>query len=96
MKKDFTLTVVAYNNFNLLNRMINICNRRRVRIKKMVVFEHANPQTGEASFILYDTEDMLIKVRRQMEKLIEVAETRLHEGTDAFYNEQKNCMATAI
>ena len=88
MKKDFTLIVFAENNFSVLNRMINICNRRRVRIKKLLGYELDNPHKGEACFILYDSEEMVTKVKLQIDKLIEVEETQLHEGEDAFYQEQ--------
>jgi acetolactate synthase small subunit len=35
MKHDFTMELTAENNFSVLNRIINILNRRRVRIKKL-------------------------------------------------------------
>ncbi len=88
MKKDFTLIVFAQNNFSVLNRMINICNRRRIRIKKLLGYELEDPRRGEACFILHDTEEMVNKVRLQIDKLIEVEETQLHEGESAFYEEQ--------
>lgn len=33
MKQDYTLELVAENNFSILNRIVNVLNRRRVRIK---------------------------------------------------------------
>lgn len=86
MKKDFTLIVFAQNNFSVLNRMINICNRRRVRIKKLLVYELVdNPLRGEACFILHTTAEIAEKVELQIDKLIEVEETHLDEGTESFY-----------
>lgn len=93
MKKDFSLIVYAENNFSVLNRMINICNRRRVRIKKLLAYELDNPHRGEACFILYTTEDVAEKVQLQVDKLIEVEETRLNEGTESFYNEAQTASA---
>jgi acetolactate synthase-1/3 small subunit len=87
MKKDFTLIVYAENNFSVLNRMINICNRRRVRIRKLLAHELDNPHRGEACFILYTTRDVAEKVQLQVDKLIEVEETRLQEGAELFYDE---------
>lgn len=87
MKKDFTLIVYAENNFSVLNRMINICNRRRVRIKKLIAYELDNPHRGEACFILYTTADVAEKVQLQVDKLIEVEQTRLEDGAELFYNE---------
>lgn len=90
MKKDFSLIVYAENNFSVLNRMINICNRRRVRIKKLLAYELDNPHRGEACFILYTTEDLAEKIQLQVDKLIEVEETKLEEGTGLFYNEAES------
>ncbi len=78
MNKDFTLDVFADNGFNVLNRMINICNRRRVRIKSLTAFEfQENIYKGAASFILNTTHDMAYKVQQQIDKLIEVESTKL-------------------
>lgn len=90
MKKDFTLVVYAENNFSVLNRMINICNRRRVRIKKLLAYELDNPHRGEACFIIYTSGDIAEKVKLQVDKLIEVEETRLQEGTESFYRESES------
>lgn len=78
MNKDFTLDVFSDNGFNILNRMINICNRRRVRIKSLTAFEfQENIYKGAASFILNTTHDMAYKVQQQIDKLIEVESTKL-------------------
>lgn len=90
MKSDFTLIVYAENNFSVLNRMINICNRRRVRIRKLLAHELDNPHRGEACFILYTTEDVAKKVQLQVEKLIEVEETKLQQGEELFHEEAQS------
>ena len=78
MNKDFTLDVFSDNGFNILNRMINICNRRRVRIKSLTAYEfQENIYKGAASFILNTTHDMAYKVQQQIDKLIEVESTKL-------------------
>lgn len=87
MKKDFTLIVYAENNFSVLNRMLNICNRRRVRIKKLLAYELDNPHRGEACFILHATEEVAVKIQLQVDKLIEVERSTLQEGVASFYRE---------
>ena len=78
MKKDFTLEVFAENNFSVLNRMVNIFNRRRIRIKSILATElEEDYHRGKARFILHTTDDMLQKARLQLEKLIEVERTVL-------------------
>ncbi|QOR76080.1 MAG: hypothetical protein IMW88_00390 [Thermoflavifilum sp.] len=86
MKKDFSFIVYADNSFGILNRMINAFNRRRIRIRTLMASEdEQNPHTGSAGFILYTTEDMMRKVKPQIEKFIEVDHTHYEEGTTAFY-----------
>ncbi|MEO6131351.1 MAG: hypothetical protein ABIQ02_05855 [Saprospiraceae bacterium] len=94
MNKDFTLEVFSDNGFNILNRMINICNRRRVRIKNLYAREfEENLHKGAASFVLHTTPDMAQKVKLQVEKLIEVEKTKLTEGTGKFFNDEQNKLA---
>jgi acetolactate synthase small subunit len=90
MTKDFTLDVFSDNGFNILNRMINICNRRRVRIKSLNAFEfEEDPRKGAACFVLHTTYEMAYKVQQQIEKLIEVEKTNLEEAKDTFYKVEK-------
>lgn len=96
MKKDFTLEVYADNNFNILNRMINAFNRRRIRIKSLTAYElEDNPLSGAAKFILYTTSEAMDKVRAQVEKFIEVERTVLYEGSAAYFIQDKKGNLTA-
>ncbi len=90
MTQDFTLDVFSDNGFNILNRMINICNRRRVRIKSLNAFEfEEDPRRGAACFVLHTTFEMAYKVQQQIEKLIEVEKTTLEEAKDTSYKVEK-------
>lgn len=94
MKKEFTLEIRADNNFSILNRIVNILNRRRVRIKKLVAHElDEDPLRGGAILLLYTTADMMLKIKPQMEKLIEVEEANYFEGSNAYYerSEKHGC-----
>src|SRR5687767_6374298 len=80
MKRDFTLEVYAENGFSVLNRLINIFNRRRIRIKSIYAAEmEDNYKNGIARFVLHTSEDKLERARPQLEKLIEVERTVLLE-----------------
>jgi acetolactate synthase-1/3 small subunit len=81
MKKEFTIEVLAENNFSILNRIINVLNRRRVRIKKLIAHEDESDfRKGGATLLLYTTPEMIEKVRHQLEKLIEVESATYQEG----------------
>lgn len=91
MTKDFTLDVFSDNGFNILNRMINICNRRRVRIKSLNAFEFQDdPRKGAACFVLNTTFEMAYKVQQQIEKLIEVERTKLEEAKHPNFKIEKS------
>jgi acetolactate synthase small subunit len=85
MKKDFTIEVLADNNFSVLNRIINVLNRRRVRIKRLIAHEDENNfRRGGATMLLHTTPEMIIKVKHQLEKLIEVERAIYYEGSEVY------------
>lgn len=86
MKKEFTLEVAADNNFSILNRIVNVLNRRRVRIKKLIAHENDTDFTrGGAIILVYTTIDMVEKVKHQLEKCIEVEFATYYEGANMYY-----------
>jgi acetolactate synthase small subunit len=86
LKQEFTLEVTADNEFSILNRIVNVLNRRRVRIKRLMAHEHEGDfRSGRAIILLYTTSDMIEKVKHQLEKLIEVEEAVYTEGSNLFY-----------
>ncbi|MBS1557165.1 MAG: hypothetical protein JST69_00445 [Bacteroidetes bacterium] len=81
MKQDFTIQLSSENNFSVLNRIINILNRRRVRIKKLMGFEDENDfRKGGIILLVHTTADLAEKCKRQLEKLIEVEDVNVQEG----------------
>lgn len=86
MKQDFTLELTADNNFSVLNRIINILNRRRVRIKKMMAHENENDfRRGGVIMLLFTTPDLMEKVIAQLEKLIEVDSVKVYQGNTEYF-----------
>lgn len=86
MKQEFTLEIAADNNFSILNRIVNVLNRRRVRIKKLIAHENDDDFTrGGAILLIYTTADMIEKVKNQLEKLIEVERATYYEGSTRYF-----------
>jgi acetolactate synthase-1/3 small subunit len=86
MKHEFTLEIVSDNNFSVLNRIVNVLNRRRVRIKKLIAHENEQDFTrGSAILLVYTTPDLIEKVKHQLEKLIEVEHANYYEGSHQYY-----------
>jgi acetolactate synthase regulatory subunit len=85
-KQDFTLEIKADNNFSILNRIVNVLNRRRVRIKRLQAYEHEGDfRRGGALVLLYTTSDLIEKVKHQLEKCIEIEAAEYTEGSELFY-----------
>jgi acetolactate synthase regulatory subunit len=86
MKQEFTLEIAADNNFSILNRIVNVLNRRRVRIKKLIATENEEDFTrGGAILLIYTTADMMEKVKHQLEKCIEIENASYYEGSDRYF-----------
>jgi acetolactate synthase small subunit len=85
MKQDFTLEILADNNFSILNRIVNVLNRRRVRIKKLMAHENEDDfRKGGAVLLLHTTPDLMEKVKHQLEKLIEVEYANYYSGSEHY------------
>lgn len=85
MKKEYTIEIAADNNFSILNRIVNVLNRRRVRIKKLLAHENEDDfRRGGAVLLLHTTSDMIEKIKHQLEKLIEVDEVKVYEGSASY------------
>ena len=86
MKQEFTLEIAADNNFSILNRIVNVLNRRRVRIKRLIATENEEDYTkGGAVLLIYTTLDMVEKVKHQLEKCIEIENATYYEGSNQYY-----------
>lgn len=86
MKQEYTLEILSDNNFSVLNRIVNVLNRRRVRIKKLIATENEDDFTrGSAILLVYTTPDLIEKLKHQLEKLIEVEQANYYEGNSRYY-----------
>lgn len=86
MKQEFTLEIGAENNFSILNRIVNVLNRRRVRIKRLMAHEHETDfRKGGAVILLHTTPDLMEKVKHQLEKLIEVEYAVYSTGSNQYF-----------
>jgi acetolactate synthase small subunit len=86
MKQDFTLEILSDNNFSVLNRIVNVLNRRRIRIKKLIAHENEDDfKRGGAILLLHTTSDSMEKIKNQLEKLIEVENANYYEGSEPYF-----------
>lgn len=93
MKQEYTIELSAENNFSILNRIVNVLNRRRVRIKKLIAHEITEDfHKGGALLLIYTSPEMIEKIKYQLEKLIEVDYANYYPGGEIFHeiNERNN------
>jgi acetolactate synthase regulatory subunit len=87
VKQDFTLEIAADNGFSILNRIVNVLNRRRVRIKRLLAHEDKGDfHRGGAVLLLHTSSDTIEKLKHQLEKVIEVEQAVYTEGCGLFFD----------
>lgn len=89
MNNDFTIEVELQSGPGILNRMINTCNRRLIKIKSISAFEK-DDECSIASFVLHTSYANAIKVKKQFNKIIEVQTVSITEGVCACTIEEEN------
>src|SRR5688500_8712633 len=90
MKQNFTLQITSDNNFSILNRIVNVLNRRRVRIRKLIAHENEDDfLRGGEILLVYTKPDLMEKIKHQLEKLIEIEEAKYYEGSELYFELSK-------
>lgn len=85
MKQEFTIEILSDNNFSVLNRIINVLNRRRIRIKRLMAHENEDDfRKGGAIILVHTTPDLIEKIKHQLEKLIEVDRVNYFSGSEHY------------
>jgi len=86
-KQEFTITVYTENQIGLLNRIAIIFSRRKVNI------ESINSSTSEIrdiyrfTIVLTETEDMIRKISRQIEKQVDVLKVYYNSAEEIVWQE---------
>jgi len=81
MKKEFTITVYTENQIGLLNRIAIIFSRRKINIDSMNTSPSEIEGIHRFTILIDETEDVVRKVCRQIEKQVEVLK--------AYYNTEE-------
>ena len=86
-KQEFTITVYTENVIGLLNRIAIIFSRRKVSIDSI----NSSPSEVEGIYrftlVINETEDLLRKIARQIEKLVDVLKVYYHTSDEIVWQE---------
>lgn len=71
-KKQFTIAVFTENHIGLLNQVTIIFTRRKINIESLTVSESQIKGIHSFTIVIETTEDLMKKIKSQLEKLVEV------------------------
>jgi acetolactate synthase I/III small subunit len=86
-KTLYTLTIFTENLVGLLNQITIIFTRRQINIETLTVSQSSISGISKFTITVEVTEDMVIKVVKQIEKRIDVLKAFYHTDKDLIYQE---------
>lgn len=87
MKQEYTITVHTENQIGLLNRIAIIFSRRKINIESLNTSPSEIPGIHRFNIVVNESEDVVVKVVRQIEKQVEVLKARYNTNADIVWQE---------
>ena len=87
MKQEFTLSIFSENHIGILNQITIILTRRQINIESITASESAVKGVHILTLVVKTTPDMVRKVAKQMEKLVDVLKVFVHSSEEIIYQE---------
>jgi acetolactate synthase-1/3 small subunit len=86
-KQEFTITVYTENQIGLLNRIAIIFSRRKINIESLNVSPSEIEHIHRFNIVIQETEDVVRKLARQIEKQVEVLKVYYNTNEDIIWQE---------
>ena len=87
MKKEFTISIFTEHHIGILNQVTIIFTRRQINIESIAASASAVKGIHKLTIVAITTEDMIDKVQRHLEKLIDVLKVFVHTNDEIIYQE---------
>lgn len=87
MKEEFTITVYTENQVGLLNRIAIIFSRRKINILSLNTSPSEIESIHRFTIVLHETEEVVRKVARQIEKQVEVLKVYYNTNDEIVWQE---------
>lgn len=87
MKQEFTLSVFSENHIGIINQLTIILTRRQVNIDSITASESAVKGVYLITLVVQSTHEMIQKVAKQMEKIVDVLKVFFHSSDQIIYQE---------
>jgi len=86
-KQEFNITVYSENQIGLLNRIAIIFTRRKINIDSLNTSPSEVSSVHRFNIVITETEDVVRKLCRQIEKQVEVLKVYYHTNEDVIWQE---------
>lgn len=86
-KQEFTITVYTENQIGILNRIAIIFSRRKINIESLNVSPSEIEHIHRFNILITETEDVVRKLARQIEKQVEVLKVYANTNDDIIWQE---------
>ncbi|UEG54459.1 acetolactate synthase small subunit [Mucilaginibacter daejeonensis] len=86
-KQEFNITVYTENQIGLLNRIAIIFTRRKINIDSLNTSPSEIESIHRFNIVINETEDVVRKLCRQIEKQVEVLKVYYHTNADVIWQE---------
>lgn len=87
MKNEFTITVYTENQVGLLGRIAMIFTRRKINIESLNTSPSESEDIFRFTIVITETEDVVRKLVRQIEKQVEVLKAYFHTNAEIVWQE---------
>ena len=87
MKQEFTISLFTEDHIGILGQITIILTRRQINIDSFTASESAVKGVYLLTIVVKTTSEMIMKVERQMEKLIDVLKVFVHTSDQIIYQE---------
>lgn len=84
---DYTLTIFTENIPGVLYRIADVFLRRKINVESLTVSELYPPDKSRFTIVINTTEEQIIKIAAQIEKIIEVLEVYYNTDEGLIYHE---------
>jgi acetolactate synthase-1/3 small subunit len=86
-KQEYTITVYTENHIGLLNRIAIIFSRRKINIESLNTSPSEVPGIHRFTIVINETEDVVRKLCRQIEKQVEVLKAYFNTNEEIIWQE---------
>lgn len=87
MKQEYTISIFSEDHIGILSKITIILTRRQINIESITASESAVKGVQILTLVVKTSPDMVKKVARQMQKLVEVLKVFVHTSDEIVYQE---------